>query len=265
MNAIPKRPTERLPDWHAPETANTINPDRYYPSQRAIGKLFREIDLPATDTVVGMGRAQRRRFYQEQDVIEDMDDLAESLSELSFDTDLESDPVYYLVKRRVEEFASVDWLEPEISWMISELFMGYRSYLQTICSTHTLVNSRTAMLTEEEAIVGTIVANTSQPRKRQDHIAKLREQTDLLVRGVRENIYGNENNTREDRLRVAFFAFKFAFTLKFREKGSKFGARSFEWIALGAVFESIREIEEAVLEEKRQYERQRRYYDRRRY
>lgn len=242
MSDIPRRPSQPLPDWHAPETVRDPDPDRYYPSQRAIGKLFREIDLPATATAVGVGRTQRRRFNRERNTSEEIDDLAESIADISFDP--RSLPVYPLVKRRVEEFTSVDRMESEAVY-ISELFAGYRSQLQSICSTHTLSHTRAAMLTEEEAVVGTIVANTSQPRKRQDHTAKLREQTELLVRGVRESLSGDEDTASEDRLKRAFSAFKFAVTL--RGDRSRFGASSFGWVALGAVFEFMREIEERDL------------------
>jgi RNA-dependent RNA polymerase len=49
------------------------------------------------------------------------------------------------------------------------------------------------MLTEEEAAVGTIVARTSQPRYRRDVISKLRDQTNLQVKGVRNELISEED------------------------------------------------------------------------
>jgi RNA-dependent RNA polymerase len=104
------------------------------------------------------------------------------------------------------------------------------------------------MLTEEEAVIGTIVANASQPRKRQDHIAKLREQTDALVRGVREGLSGDEYTEREEYLRRACLAYRLATTFT-RDRDREFGARSFGWIALGAVFEAVGLVERTRKEE----------------
>ena len=59
------------------------------------------------------------------------------------------------------------------------------------------------MLTEEEAVVGTIVQQTPQPRKRKDHMTKLRDQTDLLVKGIRDKLEGDDGDSPEDVLRRA--------------------------------------------------------------
>jgi hypothetical protein len=93
------------------------------------------------------------------------------------------------------------------------------------------------MLTEEEAMVGTIVAKCSQPRKRRDLMAKLREQTNLLVTGIREDLLGDEDLPLERGLMRGWVAWELSAI-------HAFGAKSFGWVALGGVFEAIKDIEE---------------------
>ena len=99
------------------------------------------------------------------------------------------------------------------------------------------------MLSEEEAVVGTIAQQTSQPRKRKDHITKLREQTDLLVKGIRAKLAGGEDDMAEDELRRAWHAWMLAYH---KRKAGIFGAHSFGWVALGSIFETLKEIEESA-------------------
>ncbi|KAJ7577369.1 RNA-directed RNA polymerase 2 [Mycena floridula] len=233
--SIPKRPNTLLPDWYAPETMQTLDTERYYPSQRAIGRLFRDIDLPAAREATRGGRRRRfrRRFGSDDEDLVITADLATLNVE-------DEDPlsVYNVIHDRIADFIDED--ETTAMDDIPDLLRFYRSELQNICSTHTLSHHRAAMLREEEALVGTIVANTSQPRKRLDHISKLREQMDGLVRRVRDNIVGDEDTVSpEQSLERARFAYRLSVGKK------TFGAQSFGWIALGAVFDAIKEIEAA--------------------
>jgi hypothetical protein len=118
-----------------------------------------------------------------------------------------------------------------------QLFNRYASELWTICTTYTLSLSRSAALTEEEAMIGTIVAKCSQSRKRKDMMTKLREQTNLLVTSIREELMRDDDGQLEDSLMRAWLAWELS-TI------DAFGAQSFGWIALGGIFEAIKEIEE---------------------
>lgn len=86
-------------------------------------------------------------------------------------------------------------------------------------------------------MIGTIVAKCSQPRRRNDVMAKLREQTNLLVAGIREELLGDEDDQLEDSLMRAWLAWELSSI-------DAFGAQSFGWIALGGIFETIKDIEE---------------------
>ncbi|KAF9260078.1 RdRP-domain-containing protein [Marasmius fiardii PR-910] len=259
IQQIPKRTNLLLPDWYAPETMYELDLTKFYPSQKAIGKLFRAIKLEAPQQAFQEDRGRRalRRERREEDV----DDFVGELEDTRLHDDNGDDHLYDAVFDRVAEF--VDNVDEEIdegSWDdVRNLFQGYRSELEAICSTHTLSKRRGAMLTEEEATVGTIVANTSQPRKRLEHIGKLREQADTLVRSVRDSLEGGDDLSPGESLRQAFIAWRFARSLCSRRK-PPFGAKSFWWVTLGAVFEGVKEVEQELMYQRRRDARRARAY-----
>ena len=154
------------------------------------------------------------------------------------DTDREEDTVRMTVERQVQRFVDTHPLDEETINYASQLFNRYASELRTICATHTLTYSRSAMLTEEEAMIGTIVAKCSQSRKRKDLMAKLREQTNLLVSGIREDLMGDEDLPLEEGLIRAWVAWELSAVER-----NMFGAKSFGWVALGGIFEAIKDIQ----------------------
>ena len=97
------------------------------------------------------------------------------------------------------------------------------------------------MLTEEEVLVGTIVANTSQPAKRQDHIGKVREESALLVNTVWEELMSSGDG--DARLLMLYVAWRNCY------QSDVFGAKSFSWIALGVCLQIMEEIDEGGLAE----------------
>ena len=234
LAAIPRLHFRTRPDWNAPETVNDNSPN-YYKSQRAIGRLFREIDLPALKTVKRRSRIQHRRLMRDDDSDE------ESLDEHFSNLDLYTDTLYSTVEERVQEFG-ID-TDANISEDCRDIFGRYVSELRNICASHSLSYSKFTMLTEEEAIIGTIVAKSSQPRHRKDVMAKLRETTEHLVRGIREELDGDDDISHEEQLSLAWAAWKLSVVKLSHER---FGAKSFGWIALGQIFEVIGTIEEAA-------------------
>lgn len=167
---------------------------------------------------------------------------AGSVSEFSDQPSLfGTDHVYETIETCVQEYIATEdpFHQQRFLDEAEEMFSHYSTELQGICITHTLSSARNAALTEEEAMIGTIVQKTSQPRRRTDMISRLRETTDILVRGMRETLEGEEGETEEDYLQRAWYAWQVAL-----EKGREFGAQSFGWVALGGIFEAIRKIEE---------------------
>jgi len=230
LNDLPKLPKKRKPDWNAPETVHADN-ENFYRSERAIGKLFRAIDLPI-EQQANLGRRRRRRRDGRTGLEEGMDNLGF--------TDQRQTYLFEMVQDKVNEMIYTD-AEPneEHVLAIDRLFSRYVEELKAICIANTLSHLQSTHLSEAEAVIGTIAQKTSQPRKRKEMMSKVRDGTDRLVRGIREALTGEDNVNAEDSLMMAWMAWNFSIS-----KGNIFGAKSFGWVALGAIFEAIKEIED---------------------
>ena len=230
MEQIPKVKTRRRPDWLAPETIDpNFNGNRFYPSRRAIGHLFRAIELPVEPVSLPW-----RRKGQSTDIVEpEVDDF------IPIQNDAREDHLFKAIRTRVEEVIPIDGdPDEELVEPIKKLFKSYAAHLQTVCISNTLA-STTTPLSEAEVIVGTIAQQTSQPRKRKELMAKVRDGTDRLARGIREELAGDETIKGEESLLRAWTAWELSIS-----QGDTFGARSFGWIALGLIFEAIKEVED---------------------
>jgi RNA-dependent RNA polymerase len=62
------------------------------------------------------------------------------------------------------------FVEVQDAW---DLFNTFSGQIHNACVAHSLAQARDAMLMEQELLVGTIVAKSSQPRKRKDVMAKV--------------------------------------------------------------------------------------------
>jgi RNA-dependent RNA polymerase len=237
LEKIPRTKFQARPDWNRPETGSTQG--RFYDSQRAIGKLYRDIDLSADIDALKNAREQRKQIKDEirLDVI---------LADSDLGQDAPIDPVSVSLRLLVEEWAKLDnKTRIKEHHTILEAFETYRKELQYLCQTNTLSNKRNAMITEEEVVVGTIVAKCSQPRQRRDAMARLRERSGELVTTTKADIFGGGDNVTglERSLQRAWFAWEVA------DRGAKhdlFGARSFGIIALGAIFEVLGGFDNSV-------------------
>ncbi|KAI5891172.1 RdRP-domain-containing protein [Schizophyllum commune H4-8] len=222
-----------LPDWNAPEVV-TARSSGYYESQRAIGRLHRAITLPALKDAPKFTRSRRDRRRGRRPNEASVVDWSAGLHDKDHD-----DPVVHGLSALVPE--DYDEITVEQKETTEQLFQQFANELRGICSANALSQSRAAMLTEEEAVVGTIVQQTSQPRKRKDHMTRLRDQTDILVKAIRDKLEGDDGNSPEDMLRRAWHAWLFAYR---KQNVAIFGAHSFGWVALGVIFEALKEMAE---------------------
>src|ERR1700722_7619960 len=223
ISKIPQLKFTAKPDWNAPEVVSRDNVD-FYESQHAIGKLFRAFDLPDLTASRRSSRSQRRRFE---------DDFNTSFAQLGLQD--RNNPLFLAVQDHVVRYIDVEHVEREEQEVV-QIFNRYASDLDNICANHTLSYSRSSfMLTEEEAIIGTISAKSSQPRLRKDLMSKLREQTEHLSHGIREELAGDENLPLTHWLRRAWGGLKVSVG-----RHDKFGAKSFGWVCLGVIFDAIR-------------------------
>ncbi|PCH36046.1 hypothetical protein WOLCODRAFT_91813 [Wolfiporia cocos MD-104 SS10] len=218
---IPDQLFSAKPDWSAPETISPNAVD-YYPSPRAIGHLFRAIKLPVI-------RMDKR-------VQEDIG-LVDVLTRYRTGAEVDhGGQVYIVVKRLIAEVINLPETTTVADTAITrlwELFESYASRLRTICADHTLSHSRTPMLTEEEAVLGTIIEKCSQPRERRNLISRLREQTSTLVNiAYDELLHIAGSSSALSVLEQAWIAYQIALCA-----GDRFGARSFGWVVLNLVLE----------------------------
>jgi len=231
QDKIPRLKFKTRPDWNQPETMNDSKSADYYESPRAIGRLFRAIELPALDIARRVNRKQRKKMDEEDD-----DDLVGKIGRMSL---RDNDEVDVAVYDRVTDFIDPG-VNPDHRAHAFGLFERYTAELKMICASYTISYRRDAMLTEEEAVVGTIVAKTSQPRHRRDMISKLRDQTSLQVKGVRNELVSEEDGF-ETKLAKAWALWRVT-----QEERESMGARTLGLIALGLIFETIKEFEEEM-------------------
>jgi RNA-dependent RNA polymerase len=67
----------------------------------------------------------------------------------------------------------------------------------------------------------------------------MREVTTVLVRDIRDELKGDENSTLDDWLRRSYIAWKLSMLAI---EDEVYGAQSFWWVSLGAVFDAVRAI-----------------------
>lgn len=233
LKSIPKPQSKIKPDWSSPEIVYKFA--NYYESLRAIGRLFRKIELPAVDIATRTEREQQRRVERAE---------AQDLANLMSSMRLKPSRLTRTLRHEVSQYISPQRVEDDREMIqdAADSFARYSSDLQIACASLTLSRRLDATLTEEEATIGTIVAKTSQPRQRMNMMSRLRENTDAFVTSVREELLGESDDPTEA-LRRSWAAWQVSAAEK-----DAFGAKSFGWIALGTIFEAIKSYK-ATLEQ----------------
>jgi hypothetical protein len=234
---VPKPRSDLKPDWNAPETVDLDDAPGFYQSQKVIGQLFRDIDLPEVSTRSVRSRDGRRlRQHVRDDEAEA--DLDEVFAALCMEDRRSGNSLESALEDRVAEFIPLD-PDSGLVKMVIESLGRYSIELQGICACNTIQRRPGAMLSEEEAVIGTIVAKCSQRRKRREAISQLREQTGYLVRWVRDALSGDDDTSQYEWLKTAWAAWKVS-----RHFKDRFGAHSYGWIALGEIFDAMKAIDQ---------------------
>ncbi|KAG8906417.1 hypothetical protein FRB99_006919 [Tulasnella sp. 403] len=235
------------PDWSAGEVDNRSSRLKIYRSERAIGKLYRRIDLTDADRLAtrqarrehlpGQNRRNEKRTNSE---------LSLAMEKMTISGPARvvlEHPITLALRQQLQHYVDVNAVLPQsIIAAATDHFNAYASELQYICATWTLTATP---LTEGEVLMGTIVGKTSQPRKRQSQVAHLRTQSDELVKRIRmvlregdkETVVLDKKGVEESLLR-SWAAWQVSILQK-----DRFGAKSFGMVALAAIFETMREAE----------------------
>jgi len=150
---LPPRKNRRRPDWYANETNEQKS--KFYESNRHIGHLFRDINLPAIPEAKKVAKRQHRQWEAGND------DVGIEAVRRAFSRN--SGMITRIIRRKLREYVKVDdhvASDSEIEEMI-DIFYGYSDELSYTCRTHSL--AKWTPLSEEEVVAGTIVAKCSQP------------------------------------------------------------------------------------------------------
>lgn len=186
----------------------------YYESTRALGELFRNITITVPSPSPSKSDVVRGK------------PLSDSVSRA----------LKPYIERRLHHFQNDDELVGEMR----SLFRRYADELRYICMTHALSDAPEVRLSEEEIVVGTILAQCSQTRWRTDRTYRMRLHASTLVQDIQEKLFKRKKCEEHSPgellygLSEAWLAWDFAT----RNVGS-FGSRSFGLIALGVILDVL--------------------------
>ncbi|KAH8099527.1 RdRP-domain-containing protein [Cristinia sonorae] len=217
MDAAPSRLMPYKPDWKQADHKIVQNAD-YYQSTKALGELFRGVTL----------------FDKPKPLAEDVKARIASLPPLS---DSISEALKPFITQHLGDFVNKD----EDITDLHNLFLGYVDELRYTCLAHSVSESPDSRLEEEEIVVGTILADCTQARYRNDLTYRMRLHSDMVVRSIRRKLYQPNLPTEPfDRgaarygLSQAWLAWDYAM----RNRAS-FGANSFALIALDVILDIL--------------------------
>ncbi|KAG8818545.1 hypothetical protein FRC18_012430 [Serendipita sp. 400] len=231
-DSLPRVRSTARPDWYANENGD-INGSRVYRSQRIIGHLFRDIQLPAPPQAGKLGRRQLRRFERDENQNLKVKEVYKCFSD-------DNNTISRLLRLRLQEYVDVQAFEQgDITTLIEQMLDIYQFYwedLAYICQAHSL--RRSTPISEEEVVASTIAQRCSQPRKRQDLITSIRRDSTTTCDMTRESIEGPEEISKEDRILRAWVAWKVSVAYK-----HAYAATSFGLISLEVIFRIMRQID----------------------
>ena len=149
---------------------NDPRPGDYYESKRALGELFRNIQIDTIDVPQALrpGEPLRSSPYPS---------LQDNISTV----------LRPAVERRLGRAAGVngDAHADADARALEPLFRHYARELSYICVTHAPADRADVRLSEEEVVVGTILAHCAERRWRKSRTYRMREHAAQLVRDVR--------------------------------------------------------------------------------
>ncbi|CEL58060.1 hypothetical protein RSOLAG1IB_02805 [Rhizoctonia solani AG-1 IB] len=210
------------PDWDAGELGFRSTRDEVYPSQRALGQLYRAIRL-SEEKLSHQGTHPTTRFGTNLDPRIHGHPLPRD----------KFDPIAHYLRNSLARYIHVDNVPPNYFIESIELLEEYVGELTRICNTYALTPR--SIISEEEVVAGTILELTSQRRRRRDMISEMRTASSALVANVRDVLRGMEmgESDLEDWMVRSWAAYQVSML------SDEFGRKSFGLLALGNAFEAM--------------------------
>ena len=225
-NNLPRQLIKFKPDWHKSEVTGARELD-YYLSDRALGDMFRNIKLLDPDKPI-------------EGLPTEFPEAAAPLK------DPISRVIAPLIQRTLNPDTDADGAEPRAESENCHAEQAHAHYVREmryICITHTLVDTPDVRLKEEEVVLGTILANCVQPRRRTDRTYKMKLHAGGLVNDIREQIVRSESEETptEDQLRSGLSRAWGVWVWAQHHRDREF-IESFSVIALGLMFDYLQRL-----------------------
>ena len=218
-NDFPRPLIRFKPDWNKAEVTGAHELD-YYESDRALGYLFRNIHL--------------------DDLGEPSEDFPDTTPEQTPPLgDAISEVIAPLIQHTLDIAAEAAEAENKEAKGLYERFFREMQY---ICMTHTLLDLPDVQLTEEEVVLGVILAKSTQPQLRKDRAYRMRLHAETLVRDMRARIVPAEEGQRtekdfRDGLHKAWATWGWA-----QHHRDKEFIESFSFMVLGVILDCLKQL-----------------------
>ena len=224
-NSLPRPSIKARPDWHRAEVTGARELD-YYVSDRTLGRLFRNVEL--------------------RDPSEPIEGLP---TDVSGGTAPLEDPITCavepLVLRALNTTRNKDDDGTDQSRAdyrdAKRLHARFVREMQFICTAHTLVDSPDVRLTEEEVVLGVILANCTQSRWRVDRMYRMKLHSGDLVGDIYEQVIQFDGLQTEGQLRAALARAWDAWCWAQYHQGRDF-IESFAIVVLGIVLDCLKRL-----------------------
>jgi RNA-dependent RNA polymerase len=224
-NNLPKKLIKFNPDWHKAEVTGARELDHYI-SERALGCMFRNIELLDPEKPIeGLPTEPPQAIPPLGDPI--------------------SDVLAPLVQRALDSDPDPDGAEPDSESEndhAEQLHEHYVREMRYICVTHALVDAPDVRLKEEEVVLGTILANCTQPRWRSDRTYRMKLHVEGLVDDVRGQILQIEETPKEEQIPSCLSRAWAVWAWAQHHRDKEF-IESFSLIALGLVLNYLRRLD----------------------
>ena len=153
FTSLPRPPSQERPDFLAPESVDSVDNNRYYPSEKLLGVLFRSV--PAAN------RPELR--YDVFNTPSDGNCIFNALMEID-----------------LSELGLPPLLPPQddLREEMEQLLDAYSEHLESIAQIHSFSKSRG--VSEAELISGTIIAKWPDHRKRREAVIAMNLQVSII-------------------------------------------------------------------------------------